>query len=63
MTLFSAAFEDIKLLSYAGLLHRDCQLPLGATGHLPLPGTSALSVAIAETIEVVVCGAHLQDSR
>ena len=60
VTMFSAALEDIKLLSYAGLLHRDCRLPLGATGHLPLPSASAVSVAIAETIEVVVCGAHLQ---
>jgi allophanate hydrolase len=60
VTLFSAAFEDIKLLSYAALLHRDYRLPMGATGHLPAPGADSASVAVAETIEVVVCGAHLQ---
>jgi allophanate hydrolase len=60
VTLFTAAFDDIKLLSFAGLLQRDCALPLGATGH-PLPLKPVVPHASFEsTIEVVVCGAHLQ---
>lgn len=60
VTLFADAFEDINLLSYAGLLHRDCQLPLGATGHEPEPTANPATTAVAQHIEVVVCGAHLQ---
>jgi allophanate hydrolase len=60
VTLFGAAFEDVRLLSYAGLLHRDCGLPLGATGNTPAPSTDATTAAIEKNIEVVVCGAHLQ---
>lgn len=60
VTLFTAAFDDIRLLSLAGLLHRDCNLPLGATGHTPLPPTRGSAPAVAQTIEVVVCGAHLE---
>ena len=60
VTLFSAAFDDIALLRYAGLLHRACQLPLGATGHTPSPTSNPAAVAVAQHIEVVVCGAHLQ---
>lgn len=60
VTLFSLAFEDIRLLGFAGLLHRDCQLPLGATGHQPLPPTAGTTPAVDRHIDVVVCGAHLQ---
>ncbi|CAA0126258.1 Allophanate hydrolase [Halioglobus japonicus] len=60
VTLFSAAFKDIRLLGFAGLLHRDCQLPLGATGHTPLPPSAGTTAAVADRIDVVVCGAHLQ---
>jgi allophanate hydrolase len=60
VTLFSAAFDDIALLTYAGLLHRDCRLPMGATGHEPSFKLTAATAAIAKSIEVVVCGAHLQ---
>lgn len=60
VTLFNDAFQDINLLSYADLLHRDCQLPLGATGHKPPPAASPATTSVAHHIEVVVCGAHLQ---
>ncbi|MCB1690748.1 MAG: allophanate hydrolase [Halioglobus sp.] len=60
VTLFSGAFDDIRLLSYAGLLHRACQLPLGATGHPAPPATDGTTAAVPERIKVVVCGAHLQ---
>ncbi len=60
VTLFSAAHQDIRLLSFAGALHKTLDLALGATPHKlnesqhnarPIPETS---------VEVVVCGAHLQ---
>jgi allophanate hydrolase len=60
VTLFTDAFDDIKLLTYAGLLHRHCRLPLGATGHEPEYCATPATAAIAKTVEVVVCGAHLQ---
>ncbi len=60
VTLFSAAFEDIRLLGYAERLHRACRLPLGATGHTSLPATGGATTAVTGRIEVVVCGAHLQ---
>jgi allophanate hydrolase len=60
VTLFGAAFEDIALLGFAGMLHRDCCLPLGATGHRPAPAAGTVAPVLAKEIEVVVCGAHLQ---
>lgn len=60
VTLFSAAFDDIALLRHAGLLHRACHLPLGATGHTPSPTAAPAAAAVVQQVEVVVCGAHLQ---
>jgi len=60
VTLFSAAFDDIKLLSFAGRLQRDCGLPLGATEHRRGLDAVVPTASFAEIIEVVVCGAHLQ---
>ncbi|MEZ5570702.1 MAG: allophanate hydrolase [Halioglobus sp.] len=60
VTLFARAFEDMTLLSYAGMLHRDCEMPLGATGHRLLPASATPSPAVVKEVEVVVCGAHLQ---
>ncbi|MCB1704856.1 MAG: allophanate hydrolase [Halioglobus sp.] len=60
VTLFTAAFDDIRLLGLAGLLHRDCELPLGATGLTPPPPASGTAPAVAQAIDVVVCGAHLE---
>lgn len=61
VTLFTEAFGDIRLLGFAGLLHRACGLPLGATGREPGPAhTPAPAAAPGNEIEVVVCGAHLE---
>jgi allophanate hydrolase len=60
VTLFSAAFDDIKLLSFAALLQRDCALPLGATDHAHQLETPLPAATHSETIDVVVCGAHLK---
>ncbi|WP_123657545.1 allophanate hydrolase [Salinisphaera japonica] len=58
VTLFGAAFEDLRLLSAARVLDDACGLPLGATGrpHEPLPG---LTPARHGSLDIVVCGAHL----
>ncbi len=60
VTLFSTAFADIRLLGYAAMLHRDYQLPLGATGHQPSPSSFQVADVATEFIDIVVCGAHLQ---
>jgi allophanate hydrolase len=61
VTLFAHAFSDIKLLTYANLLHRDCALSLGATGIKAPPRTATPGPqAPSETVELVVCGAHLE---
>lgn len=59
VTLFSKAFRDIVLLSYANRLQQSLQLPLGASGHA-LPESEAGAAGITDSIEVVVCGAHLE---
>lgn len=60
VSLFSAAFADIQLLSIAGALQRQLNLPLGATPHLLSPSDKLGRIAPAETVDVLVCGAHLQ---
>jgi len=60
VTLFSAAFDDTRLLSFADLLHRECRLPLGATGHRPRLDAVSDTAPFRKALEVVVCGAHLQ---
>ena len=60
VTLFTGPFRDIQLLSYAGLLHRRRQLPLGATGHERLDGPTVETGPFSDAVEVVVCGAHLE---
>ena len=59
-TLFTDAFRDIELLSYAGLLHRACELPQGATQLTPHWPQPSAKPSYADTLEVVVCGAHLE---
>ncbi|KXS36781.1 MAG: allophanate hydrolase [Halomonadaceae bacterium T82-2] len=58
VTLFGPAFADLTLLSLGRALERRLDLPLGATGvaRAPLP---ALPEAHDGTLELVVCGAHL----
>ncbi|WP_101759002.1 allophanate hydrolase [Oceanicoccus sp. KOV_DT_Chl] len=60
VSLFSHAFDDIRLLSYSQQLQQACGLPM-ATGSHPLPQPAiAKQAAIESTVEVVVCGAHLE---
>ncbi|MCA1773470.1 MAG: allophanate hydrolase [Halomonas sp.] len=60
VTLFGPVFADLTLLSLARALEARLMLPLGASGvkHPPL---AELPVAIQDgSMELVVCGAHLQ---
>ena len=59
VTLFSRAFSDTRLLSYANQLQQTLKLPLGATA-LPLPDSRAINAGVTDRIKVVVCGAHLE---
>ncbi|RLU01334.1 allophanate hydrolase [Ketobacter sp.] len=57
ITLFHSALQDKRLLSLAAALQQSTALPLGATA-IPLRPARSLKPAPA-TINVVVCGAHL----
>ena len=59
ITLFSKAFRDTVLLSYANCLQQSLQLALGASSH-SMPESEAGAVGVTDSIEVVVCGAHLE---
>lgn len=59
VTLYGQAFTDMELLSYAGALQRQLNLPLGATPHLLSQPPKAGRAAPAQSVDVVVCGAHL----
>jgi len=59
VTLFSKAFRDVALLNFANRLQQSLKLPLGATGHA-LPETKAAKAGVGDSIDVVVCGAHLE---
>lgn len=58
ITLFSTAFEDRKLLSYANRWQQAMQLPLGVTQQA-LPASNNTAITFSKYIPVVVCGAHL----
>ena len=59
VTLFSSAFTDVRLLSYAGALQRRLKLKLGATRHSLTSEIKIGRIAPKEFVDVVVCGAHL----
>lgn len=59
VTLFSRAFSDTRLLSFANLFQQKLKLPLGASQH-ELPKSNKKSTGVMDTVEVVVCGAHLE---
>lgn len=60
VTLFGPALADLELLSFARALEQRLMLPLGATDH-PHPPLAELSIAAQDgSMELVVCGAHLQ---
>ncbi len=59
ITLVGPAFSDRALLSVANRIQQDLPaLPMGATG-LPQVDLNTAQVGAADTIDVVVCGAHL----
>lgn len=60
VTLFSDVFSDIALLNIASAMQESFGLPLGATEHT-LGSSSVSSVPQPQsTIDVAVCGAHLE---
>ncbi|WP_416137583.1 allophanate hydrolase [Halomonas sp. HK25] len=58
-TLFGPTFDDLKLLSLGRALEGLSMLPLGATG-LERPALPSLPPARDGTLDLVVCGAHLE---
>lgn len=58
VTLFGPAFADLALLSYGRLLEARLCLPLGATGR-PRAQPASIAAAANGTLDIVVCGAHL----
>ncbi|QJQ95900.1 MULTISPECIES: allophanate hydrolase [Halomonadaceae] len=58
VTLFGAAFDDLKLLSLGRALEARLMLPLGATT-LARTALDDLAPAQDGTLELAVCGAHL----
>ena len=58
ITLSHRAFSDRKLLSLANNLQQHLQLPMGAM-NWPLPQDQSDVVIDTDTIELVVCGAHM----
>lgn len=59
VTLFGPAFSDMRLLSMSGALQRELALSLGATPHTLSGSPTTGRVAPGDTIDVLVCGAHL----
>ena len=59
VTLVGARDSDIRLLSFAGALHKQCMTQMGKTNYPLRPYQGAAKPTPADTVEVVVCGAHL----
>ena len=57
VTLFAPAFHDAALMHYAARLHHAAGLTLGATTE-PVP--APLAEPDADTVRLMVCGAHMQ---
>ncbi|TVP44649.1 MAG: allophanate hydrolase, partial [Halomonas sp.] len=60
VTLFGPVFADLTLLSLGRALEARLMLPLGATGRQHPPLAELPASAQDGTMELVVCGAHLQ---
>jgi allophanate hydrolase len=60
VTLFGPVFADLTLLSLARALEARLMLPLGATDIQHPPLTELPASAQDGTMELIVCGAHLQ---
>lgn len=59
ITLFGQAFDDLTLLSLGRTLEARLMLPLGATGHAHPALEEMPASGLNGTLELVVCGAHL----
>ncbi|NHN39336.1 allophanate hydrolase [Pseudomaricurvus alcaniphilus] len=59
ITLAGKAFDDSKLLSMANHWQTSNQYPLGATDW-PLPALRESAPGVMDSVDVVVCGAHLE---
>lgn len=60
ITLIADHFHDRHLLSIANTIQQTLQLPLGAT-QIPLAPTGVPATTLSqESVDVVVCGAHLE---
>ena len=59
VTLFSAAMKDKLLMNFARQLHEAQDLKLGATS-IALPKSHVENYDNADTLRIVVCGAHMQ---
>lgn len=60
VTLAAPAFRDAALAAYAQRLQHRLGLPLGATGRrMPEPSEPVYTVASADWMRLVVCGAHM----
>jgi allophanate hydrolase len=60
ITLFGPVFDDLSLLSLGRALEARSMLPLGATGVARSALAAHATTAQDGTLELVVCGAHLQ---
>lgn len=58
VTLVAQAFHDQKLIAYAQHLQQALGLPLGATAWA-LPAPADVELTESDTLDLVVCGAHL----
>lgn len=59
ITLFAPAFQDEVLLALGDRWQRQVALPLGVIHQLLPANTPSLPMPVADTIDVLVCGAHL----
>lgn len=59
ITLVGPAFSDRALLSIANRIHTDAKLAIGATD-FSLETSNTASIGATDTIDVLVCGAHLE---
>lgn len=61
VTLIGKAFEDYRLLGFAGALQQSYNNPQGATEYPLAQSSITPTLTNPQTIDIVVCGAHLKD--
>ncbi|PUB17316.1 allophanate hydrolase [Yoonia sediminilitoris] len=60
VTLLAGAGKDALVAAVARDFEKDCPRMMGATRH-PAPSPTPLPLAVPDTIELAVCGAHMSD--